>query len=70
MSKRVSRRRGNPYAGLIHLLNQRYHAEWQRAELLQNELTGRENSTVGRAAEFVRRLVRSSSRTRLWCRRW
>ena len=61
MSERASRRRrrgGNPYAGLIHLLNRRYHAEWQRAELLQNELTGRENSTVARAAEFVRRLVR------------
>ncbi|AWM36543.1 N-acetylglucosaminyl-diphospho-decaprenol L-rhamnosyltransferase [Gemmata obscuriglobus] len=61
MSERTSRKRrrgGNPYAGLIHLLNQRYHAEWQRAELLQNELTGRENSKVARAAEFVRRFVR------------
>jgi O-antigen biosynthesis protein len=59
MSERTTRRRrGNPYAGLIHMLNQRYHAEWQRAELLQNELTGRENSKVARAAEFVRRLVR------------
>lgn len=61
MSERTSRKRhrgGNPYAGLIHLLNQRYHAEWQRAELLQNELTGRQNSKVARAAEFLRRLVR------------
>lgn len=57
-ASRRRRRRGNPYAGLIHLLNQRYHAEWQRAELLQNELTGREGSKVARAAEFVRRLVR------------
>lgn len=57
-TSRKRRRRGNPYAGLIHLLNQRYHAEWQRAELLQNELTGREGSKVARAAEFVRRVVR------------
>lgn len=58
MSEHATRRRGNPYAGLIHLLNRRYHAEWQRAELLQNELTGRANSKAARAAEFVRRLVR------------
>lgn len=55
---RKRRRRGNPYAGLIHLLNQRYHAEWQRAELLQNELTGREGSKVARVAELLRRLAR------------
>ncbi len=59
MSVRRTRRRGrNPYAGLIHLLNRRYHEQWQRAELLQNELDGREGSKVARAAEWVRRIVR------------
>lgn len=33
-----SRNRRNPYRHLIHLLNQRYHDEWVRAEALQNKL--------------------------------
>jgi GT2 family glycosyltransferase len=57
-ARRTRRRGGNPYAGLIHLLNRRYHEEWQRAELLQNELDGREGSKVARAAEWLRKLAR------------
>jgi GT2 family glycosyltransferase len=56
--RRTRRRGGNPYAGLIHLLNRRYHEQWQRAELLQNELDGRAGSKVARAAEWLRRLAR------------
>ncbi len=60
MRDRVSRRRrrANPYAGLLHLLNQRYHAEFERAELLQNELTGLRGSKIARAAEWVRLQLR------------
>ena len=38
MKKTSPRERRNPYAGLIHLLNQRFHDEWRRAEALQDEL--------------------------------
>ncbi|MBN9122102.1 MAG: glycosyltransferase family 2 protein [Planctomycetes bacterium] len=48
------RRRRNPYAGLLHLLNRRYHDEFVRAELLQNDLTGLRGSRIARAAEWVR----------------
>src|SRR5262245_48972885 len=60
MPNRTSRRRrrGNPYAGLIHLLNQRYHAEWQRAELLQNDVNNLTHSKFAQAAEWLRRLCR------------
>lgn len=60
MRDRVSRRRRrhNPYAGLIHLLNKRYHDEWQRAELLQNDVTNLTNSKFARVAEWLRRLCR------------
>lgn len=60
MSDRVSRRRRkrNPYAGLLHLLNKRYHDEFVRAELLHNDLTGVRSSRVARAAEWLRLLVR------------
>lgn len=57
MSDRVSRkrrRRRNPYAGLLHLLNKRYHDEFVRAELLQNDLTGLRSSRIARIAEWVR----------------
>src|SRR5262249_775823 len=57
-SRTSRRRRGNPYAGLIHLLNQRYHAEWQRAELLQNDVNNLTHSKFARAAEWLRRLCR------------
>lgn len=59
MHNRVRRRRrANPYAGLLHLLNQRYHAEFERAELLQNELTGLRGSKIARAAEWTRLQLR------------
>lgn len=60
MADRVSRRRRrrNPYAGLIHLLNRRYHDQWQRAELLQNDVNNLTNSKFARAAEWLRRLCR------------
>jgi O-antigen biosynthesis protein len=56
MGDRVSRkrRRRNPYAGLLHLLNKRYHDEFVRAELLQNDLTGLRSSRIARIAEWVR----------------
>ncbi len=39
MSERTSRRRRkNPAAGIIHLLNQRYREQWERAERLQRQL--------------------------------
>jgi GT2 family glycosyltransferase len=61
MADRVSRRRrrGNPYAGLLHLLNRRYHDEFVRAELLHNDLTGMRGSRVARAAEWLRLRLRS-----------
>lgn len=43
-------------AALIHLLNQRYHREWVRAELLQNELDGLRRSRMFRAVAWVQRL--------------
>lgn len=60
MRERVSRKRQkrNPYAGLLHLLNKRYHDEFVRAELLQNDLTGLRNSRIARVAEWVRVRVR------------
>ena len=56
MGDRVSRkrRRRNPYAGLLHLLNKRYHDEFVRAELLQNDLTGLRGARIARIAEWVR----------------
>lgn len=53
------RRRGNPCAGLLHLLNRRYHEQFVRAELLQNELDGRRNSKFARAADWLRRAFRA-----------
>ena len=60
MAGPASRRqgRGNPYRGLIHLLNQRYHREWVRAELLQNELTALQRSRLWRAVGWMRTLGR------------
>jgi GT2 family glycosyltransferase len=57
MPNRTKRRR-NPYAGLLHLLNRRYHEQFVRAELLQNDLTGMTSSRVIRVAERLRWLVR------------
>ena len=70
MRDRVSRRRRrkNPYAGLIHLLNRRYHDEWQRAELLQNDVTNLTNSKFARDRRVVAHgSVAGSSRIRPWC---
>lgn len=52
------KRRRNPYAGLLHLLNRRYHDEFVRAELLENDLSGITSSRVIRIAERLRWLVR------------
>jgi GT2 family glycosyltransferase len=41
---------------LIHRLNQRYHAEWVRAELLRNELDGLRQSRLGRLVAWYHRL--------------
>jgi O-antigen biosynthesis protein len=61
MRERVSHkhRKRNPYAGLLHLLNRRYHNEFVRAELLQNDLTGLRNSRIARVAEWVRVRLRT-----------
>jgi GT2 family glycosyltransferase len=59
MADRVSRQRGNPYRGLLHLLNQRYHREWMRAELLANELAGMRRSRLWRAVSWLRWLFPS-----------
>ncbi|HSQ56119.1 MAG TPA: glycosyltransferase, partial [Gemmata sp.] len=57
MPERTERRvRRNPHGELIHLLNQRYHAEWVRAELLQNELDGLRRSRAGRLIAWIKRL--------------
>jgi GT2 family glycosyltransferase len=53
------RRRGNPCAGLLHLLNRRYHEQFVRAELLQNELDSRRNSKFARVADWLRRAFRA-----------
>ena len=59
MAERASRReRRNPYAGLIHLLNRRYHREWVRAEHLQNELDGMRRSPPWRSVAWLRHVKR------------
>jgi GT2 family glycosyltransferase len=55
-SGRGRRRQGNPYRGLIHLLNQRYRREWERAEALEAELAGVRGSALWRAVAWLRRL--------------
>src|SRR4051812_26277701 len=62
MAGRVSRpERRNPYRGLIHLLNQRYHREWARAELLQNDLESLRRSRLWRAVGWIRALTTALS---------
>src|SRR5262245_46851611 len=57
MPERTSRReRRNPPGELIHLLNRRYHDEWVRAELRQNELNGLRHSLAGRVVAWLHRL--------------
>lgn len=48
--------RRNPFRGLIHLLNQRYHDEWARAETLRNELESLRRSRLWRAVGWLRSL--------------
>ena len=68
MSKQPANRiRRNPYRELIHLLNQRYHDEWVRAEALQNKLDRLQRCKLlpllkwfGRLAKRLRTLVRPS----------
>jgi GT2 family glycosyltransferase len=54
--RRPSRR--NPYRDLIHLLNQRYRREWERAEALADELAAVRGSRFWRAVAWFRRLKR------------
>jgi GT2 family glycosyltransferase len=49
-------RRRNPYRDLIHLLNQRYRREWERAEALAAELAAVRGSGFWRAVAWLRRL--------------
>jgi GT2 family glycosyltransferase len=49
-------RRRNPYRDLIHLLNQRYRREWERAEALTAELAAVRGSGFWRAVACLRRL--------------
>jgi GT2 family glycosyltransferase len=58
MDRGVSRRqRRHPYRGLIHLLNQRYHREWVRAEGLRQELDAMRRSRLWRAVGWLRTLM-------------
>ena len=67
MSGRVKRReRSNPAAGLIHLLNQRYRKEWERAEALQGELDRLRRSPLGpliAALRWIKRRLRPQRAT-------
>ncbi len=56
----IRRKRRNPSAGLIHLLNQRYRQEWERAEAAQGELDRLHHSPLGtliRAMRWLKRRV-------------
>ncbi len=66
------RTRRNPYGELIHLLNQRYHDEWVRAEALQSKLDRLRCwrllpllEWLGRLGRGLRSLVRKSSKSAL-----
>jgi GT2 family glycosyltransferase len=60
MSERPARRRSghNRDRELIHLLNQRYRREWERAEALAAELDAVRGSGLWRAVAWLRRLKR------------
>ncbi|HEV3383958.1 MAG TPA: glycosyltransferase family 2 protein [Gemmata sp.] len=51
----------NPFSEMIHLLNQRYHDEWARAESLQDELNDMRGSRLWKAVSWLRELKK-----RLW----
>lgn len=57
MPRRKLKRPAGPTRGLLHLLNRRYHAEWQRAELLANELAGMRRSKLWRIVAWLRRFM-------------
>src|SRR4051794_14396270 len=57
MPGKPSRRRGN-YRELIHLLNRRYHLEWERAERLEVELARARRWGLWPAFALLRRLRR------------
>ena len=62
MPKQTSHRgRRNPNADLIHLLNQRYHDEWRRAEAIQDELNCIRGSGFWKAVSWMRAI-----KQRLW----
>jgi GT2 family glycosyltransferase len=50
------RRPGRSYRDLIHLLNQRYRKEWERAEALAAEVAAFRGSRVGRLVAWLRRV--------------
>lgn len=65
MDERSRRRKrcpaGNRYREEIHLLNQRYHEQWERAERLERELAEARSSWLGSLfawVRYVKRLVR------------
>jgi GT2 family glycosyltransferase len=51
----------NPYREVIHLLNQRYHEEWLRAESLQEQLDNMRGSRLWQAVSWLRDI-----KQRLW----
>jgi GT2 family glycosyltransferase len=59
-SERATRpgQRRNPYGELIHLLNQRYHQEWERAEALQSKLARLQRWKILPIIEWLGRIAR------------
>ncbi len=49
----------NPYREVIHLLHQRYHEAWLRAESLQDELDNLRGSRLWQAVSWLRKLKQS-----------
>jgi GT2 family glycosyltransferase len=60
-SPRRSAGRHGRYRHLIHVLNQRYRREWERAEALQAELTRLRGSPLGRFLAWFRGIKRALS---------
>jgi GT2 family glycosyltransferase len=52
------RRRPNPYGELLHLLNRRYHQEWERAEALADKLARLRRWKILPLLEWLGRFVR------------
>src|SRR5262249_50752616 len=57
-SRRGPRPRRGSYRELIHLLNRRYHLEWERAERLEVELARARRGGLWPAFALLRRLAR------------